>query len=204
MTVVQQETVALPAPRRKGAMSVEECIAARRSRRAYASDPVTLAELGQLLWAAQGITGPEGQRTAPSAGALYPLELYVSASRVGGLAPGIYKYSPENHDLTLHIAGDRRRELTALAKDQDCMRFSACAILFAAVFERTASKYADRALRFVCMEVGHAAENMCLQATALGLGTCVVGAFEPAELRREVQLPKQEEPVSMLTVGRRA
>ena len=203
MTVVQQETVALPAPQRKGTMSLEESIAARRSRRAYASHPVTLAELGQLLWAAQGITGPEGQRTAPSAGALYPLELYVSASKVEGLAPGIYKYDPEHHDLTLHVAGDRRRELTAAAKDQDCMRFSACAILFAADYERTASKYAERAIRFVCLEVGHASENVYLQATALGLGTCAIGAFEPAELRREVQLPKEEEPVSMLTIGRR-
>lgn len=203
MMVVHQETVALPAAMLKGEVSLEEAIAARRSRRAYTSDPLTLAELGQLLWAAQGITGPEGQRTAPSAGALYPLELYVSASKVEGLAPGIYKYSPEGHDLTLRAIGDRRREWTAASKDQDCMRFSACAILFAADYGLTVSKYGDRGVRFVCMEVGHAAENVYLQATALGLGTCEVGAFEPAELRREAQLPKDEEPVCMLTVGRR-
>jgi SagB-type dehydrogenase family enzyme len=185
-------------------MSIEEVIAARRSRRAYSSQPVTLAEAGQLLWAAQGITGPENQRTAPSAGALYPLEVYLSATRVEGLAPGIYKYDPEQHSLVLHAAGDRRKDLTAVAADQDCMRFSACAILFAAVYERTAAKYGDRAARFICIETGHALENVYLQATALGLGTCLVGAFEPGDVARVAELPADEKPVCMLTAGRRA
>jgi SagB-type dehydrogenase family enzyme len=185
-------------------MSIEAAIAARRSRRAYTSEPVTLGEAGQLLWAAQGITGPEGQRTACSAGALYPLEVYLSATRVDGLPPGIYKYDPQSHGLSLQVAGDRRSEFTAAAFDQDCMRFSACAILFAAVFERTTVKYGGRGELYVHIEVGQASENVYLQATALGLGTCIVGAFEPADVGRIAQLPPEEKAVCMLTVGRRS
>lgn len=201
MPAIQQQTIALPQPRRKGKMSIEEAIRARRSRRAYSSQPVSLADAGQLLWAAQGITGPEKQRTAPSAGALYPLELYLSAARVEGLAPGIYKYDPEEHQLIPHVAGERRRELTAAANDQDCMRFSAWALLFAAVRERTEAKYEGRAPRFICIETGHAVANVYLQAAALGLGTCIVGAFDPDAAARVAELPPEEEIVCLMTAG---
>jgi SagB-type dehydrogenase family enzyme len=184
MIEVQEKTVHLPAPREQGRMSLEEAIAARRSRRAYKSDPLKLNEAGQLLWAAQGITGPEQQRTAPSAGALYPLETYLAATRVEGLAPGVYKYRPEYHDLVLRMPGDRRRELTAAASDQDCVRFSACVIVFAAVYERTTAKYGSRGVSFVRMEAAHASQNVYLQAASLGLGTVAVGAFDEAEIRR--------------------
>jgi SagB-type dehydrogenase family enzyme len=204
MTEALHETVALAAPSRKGAMSVEQALAGRRSRRAYSGSPVTLAEIGQLLWAAQGITGPEGQRTAPSACALFPLQVYLSATRVDGLAPGIYKYNPDHHDLTLHVAGDKRSELTAAARDQDCMRFSACAILFAAVFEPTVTKCGERGVYYVYMEAAHASENVFLQATALDLGTCAIGSFEPAKIRCAAMLSKEEEPVYIMTIGRRS
>ncbi len=201
-TVTQQQLIPLPEPRLRSKVSLERALAERRSKRAYASAPVELAEAGQLLWAAQGITGPEEQRTAPSAGALYPLELYLSATKVDGLAPGLYRYHPEAHELALHAAGDRRRDLTAAADDQDCVRFSACVILLAAATERTAVKYGQRAAKFICLEAGHAAENACLQATALGLGVCEVGAFDPEAVKGLFHLPAEEEAIYMLTVGR--
>jgi SagB-type dehydrogenase family enzyme len=204
MQAVHQELITLPAPRLKGSMSVETALAVRRSRRAYSGNPLTLAEAAQLLWAAQGITGPEGRRTAPSAGALFPLEVYLSATRIEGLAAGIYKYIPADHSLALHAAGDRRRSLTAAASDQDCMRFSACAFLFAAAYERTTVKYGSHGRQYVCMEAAHALANAQLQATALGLSTCPVGAFDPAAVRLAAELPDSEEPVYLLTAGKPA
>lgn len=197
------KSIALPAPRRKSKVSIEQALAARRSRRAFASEPVTLAEAGQLLWAAQGVTGPEGQRTAPSAGALFPLEIYLSATRVEGLAPGIYLYDPEAHRLTPHVAGDRRRELAAAA-DQDSMRFSACALLLAAVEERCVARHAERTGKFIAIEAGHASENVYLQAAALELSVCVVGTFSVRDVRRVMQLPAGQEPLFFLTIGRPA
>ncbi|MGD0200568.1 MAG: SagB/ThcOx family dehydrogenase [Bryobacteraceae bacterium] len=199
----QAVTVRLPAPRTKGTLSIEEAIAARRSQRAYRSDPLTLAEAAQLLWSAQGITGPERQRTAPSAGALFPLELYLCVSRVEGLEPGTYRYHPRPHELVLVSPGDKRRELAAAALDQDCIRFSSCILLFAAVPERITVKYGQRGLRYIHMEAGHAAENVYLQATALGLGTVVVGAFDDAQLARIAHLAAGEEAVYMMPVGKR-
>jgi len=199
---VKRETIQLPAARRKGRMSLEEALLARRSRRAYGGEPVTLAEAAQLLWAAQGITSPELQRTAPSAGALYPLETYLAATRVEGLAPGIYHYLPERHGLVLERAGDVRKELTAAAMDQDCLRFSACVILFAAVYERMTVKYGERGAGFALREAGHAAQNVCLQAAALGLGTVVMGAFDPVEVRRIAGLPEEQDPVYLMPAGR--
>jgi SagB-type dehydrogenase family enzyme len=199
---VQERTVQLPAPRRKSRMSLEEAIASRRSRRTYRSDPLSLSEAGQLLWAAQGITGPEGQRTAPSAGALYPMEVRLAAMRVDGLAPGVYRYRPEEHDLVLEEPGDYRKELTTAACDQDCVRFSACVLIFAANPEQTIAKYGSRAGLFVQMEAAHAAQNVYLQATALGLGTVVIGAFEPAAIRRVAGLPRGENPVYLMALGK--
>ncbi len=196
------DTVALPAPQTKGRMTVEQALATRRSRRAYASTPLKLAEVSQLLWAAQGITGPEGRRTAPSAGALFPMELYLSASRVEGLAPGIYHYDPAEHTLGLIAAGDVRREMTAACADQDCVRFSACLLIFSAVPEACAARYGDRAPKFIHIEAGHAAQNVYLEATALGLGVCDIGAFSPDPVRRLVHLDDDEEPICLMTAGR--
>ena len=198
------ESIALPVPRLKSKLSIEQALSARRSRRTYAPAPVTLAEAGQLLWAAQGVTGPEGQRTAPSAGALFPLEVYLSATRVDGLAPGVYLYDPESHRLTEHLPGDRRRDLTAAAADQDSMRFSGCALILAAVVERCAVKYGERAGRLIALEAGHAAQNVYLQASALNLAVCAVGTFSAQDVREAVQLPADQEPVYLLTVGRPA
>lgn len=183
-------------------MSLEEAIAARRSRRAYRGDPIRLTEAGQLLWAAQGITDPaEQKRAAPSAAALYALETYLVATKVEGLAPGVYKYRPEEHDLALHAAGERRRELAA-SIDQDCVRFSAAMLVFAGVRKRLTPRFGDRADRFIDMEAAHAAENVQLQGTALGLGTVCIGGFKAVEIRRILDLPDGEEPVYLMAVGK--
>jgi SagB-type dehydrogenase family enzyme len=202
MGSIEPAAIALPEPRSKGTLPLEQAIGCRRSRRGYKSEPITLVEVSQLLWAAQGTTGPEDQRTAPSAGALYPLELYFSATRVEGLAPGIYKYRPETHDLVAVVEGDKRRELTAATQWQDCMRFSAAVLLFAAVYARTTVKYGERGIRYVHMETGSAVENVYLEATALGLGTVCVGSFDDAELAAVAHLPEGEDPICMMPIGR--
>lgn len=196
------EVIALPRPRLKGGMSLEEAIAARRSKRGYRAEPVRLNDAAQLLWAAQGITGPEDKRAAPSAGALYPLELYLSVTKVEGVPPGVYRYGPAAHTLAVHVEGDRRRELTAAAMDQDCIRFSACALVFTAVLNRTLAKYGERGRRYIDMEAAHASQNVYLQAAALGLGTLAVGAFEPAAVARCLELPRAHKPIYLMPVGR--
>ncbi len=196
------DTIALPSPCVKGKMSIEEAVAARRSRRGYKSDPLKLADIGQLLWAAQGITGPEQQRTAPSAGALYPLEIYVAATRVDGLPPGLYSYDPESHALALLSPGDKRRDLTEASGWQDCIRFSSCVLLIAGVFSRTTAKYGERGIRYVHMEAGHVAENIFLQATALGLGMVVAASFDDARVASVAHLADGEDPLCLLPLGR--
>ncbi|MEE9139802.1 MAG: SagB/ThcOx family dehydrogenase [Alphaproteobacteria bacterium] len=204
MTLELGDAVALPEPRQAGPLSVEAALSSRRSVRDFAKGPLTLAEVSQLLWAAQGITDPEGYRAAPSAGALYPLEVYLVAGEVAALEAGIYKYDPLRHRLTLMQLGDRRAELAAAALDQDWMADGAAVLVIAAVPERTERKYGDRANRYVPMEAGHAAENVYLQAAALGLGTTVVGAFRDAQVKAVVGMARDERPLCLLPVGRPA
>ena len=181
--------------------SLERVVQVRRSVREYSRKPLTHDELAQLLWAAQGVTGPEGLRTAPSAGALYPLEVDVVIGDVDGLPSAIYRYSPDRHELVLTREGDRRRELGAAALGQDCVEAGAAVIALAAVYERTTGKYGERGIRYVHMEVGHAAQNVCLEAAALGLGAVVVGAFEDAAVKRVLGLARDEEPLALIPVG---
>jgi SagB-type dehydrogenase family enzyme len=180
---------------------VEAALRERQSVREYSGDPVTLAELSQLLWAAQGVTHSRGRRTAPSAGALYPLELYVVAGRVDGLEKGLYRYRIGDHDLLEVSREDLQGELTAAALGQECIADAAAVIVVAGVVERSAVKYGERALRYVHMEVGAVAENIYLQATALGLGTVYVGAFRDAQVKRVLRMP-EEDPFAILPVGR--
>ena len=200
---VSGQTIPLPPPRLQGALAVEEALAARRSVRDYAPGPLTLAEVGQLLWAAQGVTSPEGFRTAPSAGALYPLELYLVVGEVEGLAPGVYHYEPESHALTRIIAGDLRRVLEMAALGQDYVRTAAVDLVLTGVYQRTARRYGERAQRYVHMEAGHAGQNVYLQAEALGLGTVAIGAFNDEEVQRLLSLPAEEAPLYIMPVGRK-
>jgi len=194
--------VVLPKPVFKGAISVEEALLKRRSVRAFANVPLTLAEVSQLLWAAQGTTSESGGRTAPSAGALYPLEVYVAAGNVQGLAPAIYKYRPGEHVLVKIKDGDIRADLADAAVGQSCVKDGAIDVVVAAVYERTTKKYGERGIRYVHMEAGHAAENICLQASALGLGVVTVGAFYDERVEASVGMPDNELPLYVVPVGR--
>jgi SagB-type dehydrogenase family enzyme len=196
--------VKLPRLTGAGERSLESVLQERRSVREYARAPLGRGELARLLWAAQGMTGPSGLRTAPSAGALYPLEVDVVAGDVDGLPSGVYRYRPDPHELVLVKAGDRRGELAAAALGQECVAAGAAVIALAAVYERTTGKYGERGIRYVHMEVGHAAQNVWLQATALGLGTVVVGAFDDVPVKRALGLALEEEPLCLMPVGRLA
>ena len=196
------EDVDLPEPAVSGGMSVEQALRERRSVRAYTGEPLTLVEVGQLLWAAQGVTTDWGGRTAPSAGALYPLELYVVAGAVDGLEAGVYRYEPSGHRVEGIITGDVREELSAVSLQQESVRDGAAVFVLSGVYERTRSRYGDRAERYVHIEVGHAAQNLALQATALGLGCVVVGSFGDDDLKDLLAMSVDESPLYVVPVGR--
>ncbi|MEJ2361620.1 MAG: SagB/ThcOx family dehydrogenase [Gammaproteobacteria bacterium] len=196
------ETIQLPAPGLSGQQSLEALLQRRHSVREYSDQALTLAQLGQLLWAAQGITHGSGYRTAPSAGALYPLELYAVVSHVTGLSKGIYHYQPGGHALVKTEDGDIRNDLAEAALSQASVAQAPVVIVFTAVLARTEKKYGPRAQRYVDIEVGHAAENLFLQAGALGLGTVDVGAFDDEGVARVLQLPPDRNPLLLMPVGR--
>lgn len=194
--------IRLPAPRLDGDLALERALHTRRSVRAFGRTPLTLAEVSQLLWAAQGVTTRDGRRTAPSAGALYPLELYLVAGNVEHIEPGIYRYVPDGHRLAALMRGDRRADVARAALGQECVERAAAVLTFAAVEERTARKYGKRSERYVPIEVGHAAQNVLLQATALGLGAVVVGAFDDRALQGTLGLQQEETPLYLVPVGK--
>ncbi|CAB49164.1 SagB/ThcOx family dehydrogenase [Pyrococcus abyssi] len=172
------EVIKLPEPRLRGEMSVEEAIARRRSIRTYKDEPLTIEELSQLLWAAQGITDERRKfRAAPSAGATYPFEVYVVVGKVMGLKPGVYLYNPFEHSLILVREGNFMQDLEEAALNQKWVGNAAINIVLVAYYERTTSVYGERGIRYVHMEAGHIGQNIYLQATSLGLGTVAVGAF---------------------------
>jgi SagB-type dehydrogenase family enzyme len=186
----------LPAPERNGRMSLEEALAARRSVREFRREPITDRELSQLLWAAQGITNTDGLRTAPSAGALYPLEVWVAT------ASGFYHYEPHKHRLTRHLERDLRPDLYRAALLQEAILQGPVVFVIAAVYERTAQKYGEqRTPRYVHMEVGHSAQNLLLEAVALGLGGVLIGAFNDREVERVLSLPADQKPLYLIPVG---
>jgi SagB-type dehydrogenase family enzyme len=192
----------LPTPKIEGKISLEETLFKRRSVRDYASEGLRLEEVSQLLWAAQGITAEWGGRTAPSAGGLYPLTVYLVAGNVEDLAGGVYKYNPERHELTMVKDGDFREQMAAASLDQTWVKEGAINIIIAAVYEITTGKYGERGFRYVHMEAGHAAQNICLQATALNLGAVTVGAFEDDQIRQTVGMAANENPLYVIPVGR--
>jgi len=196
--------VTLPEPRLKSEVSLEETLLKRRSVREYANLPLTLDNVSQLLWSAQGITAEWGGRTAPSAGGLYPLEVYLVVGSVENLAPGVYKYRPERHDLVKVRDGDVREELANAALGQTWVKEGAVDIVIAAVYERTTKKYGDRGVRYVHMEAGHAAQNIYLQAAALNLGMVTVGAFYDDSVKDILGMAGNEAPLYVIPVGRKA
>ncbi len=197
--------IKLSSPASKGAVSVEEAIARRRTWREFTGKPLSEEVLSQLLWAAQGITEPRrGLRAAPSAGALYPLEIYLAVGEPAGsvLRKGIYHYLPLEHGLEERAGGeDRRTAIARAALGQDWMADAAVIFLVAAVNDRTTRKYRDRGWQYIQQEAGCAAENLLLQAAALGLRSAVVGAFDDHELAGIFTLSPSEVPVLLLPAG---
>ena len=194
--------IPLPEPRTAGDVSVEQALRERRSVRSYKADPLDLTEISQILWSAQGITSTRGFRTAPSAGALYPLELYVIVGNVKNLPPAIYKYTPRDHALIEIASGDKRSQLSRAALRQSSIRKAPAVFLICAVYERVTGKYGQRGIRYVHMEVGHAAQNVCLQTIALGLNTAVIGAFRDGEVKTITNLASDEQPLYFVPIGR--
>ncbi|MDH3973623.1 MAG: SagB/ThcOx family dehydrogenase [Deltaproteobacteria bacterium] len=193
------ESIKLPPPILNGKFSLEKTLQKRRSVREYSGKKLRLAQVSQLLWAAQGITSSDGMRTAPSAGALYPMEIYLLAGYVENLPQGIYRYRPEEHDMQTVAEGDFRDKLAEAALGQECIKEGAAVIIITAVYERTTVKYRDRGIRYVHMEVGHIAQNIYLQARSLDLGTVFVGAFYDRGVKKVLNI--HEEPLGIMPVG---
>jgi len=195
--------IILPEPRYDSDVSLEETLLKRRSIRSYTGEGLTLQEVSQLLWAAQGITDPSGKRTAPSAGALYPLEVYIVVGDVEDIVKGVYKYEPQQHELVKVLAGEQRKALAKAALDQQSVAQGAIDIVITAIYKRTTGKYGDRGVRYVHMEAGHAAQNVYLQAVALNLGTVSIGAFYDDQVKEVLNLPEDREPLYIMPVGKK-
>jgi len=197
--------IPLPDPSGWQALSLEQTIAARRSVRDYTAQPLTLDALSRLLHAAQGITEPRrGLRAAPSAGALYPIELYPVVRDVVGLEPGIYHYAVQEHALEQVQAGDPHSAVMQAGLGQAVLGQAAVCFVLSAIFQRTRFKYRERTYRYVLLEAGHVGQNLCLAATGLGLGACTVGAFDDDDLNELLGLDGQEEAaLYIIAVGNR-
>lgn len=199
---LEDARLSLPEPRYDGDVSVEEALLRRRSVRSYTSGALTLGEVAQLLWAAQGITSPGGERATPSAGATYPLELYAVIGSVEGVAQGVYQYRAHRHELVKVLEGEKRKALAEAALGEPSVAQAAVDIVMTAVHKRTTDRYGSRGIRYVAMEAGHAAQNVYLQAVALNLGTVVVGAFHDNRVKEVLNLPEDEDPLYIMPVGR--
>ncbi len=176
-------------------MPLEKALSQRRSVRAYTDIPLDLEDIAQLFWAAQGITCSWGGRTAPSAGALYPLEIHAAT------ADGVYHYLPAGHRAKVTIQEDVRQALWEAGLRQKALRQAPVIFVITAVYERTAGKYGTRAERYVKLEVGHAAQNLLLQAVALDLSAVPIGAFHDEQVASALHLPAEQEPLYLIPVG---
>jgi SagB-type dehydrogenase family enzyme len=190
------QVISLPSPRVKSEVSLEEALLKRRSVRSWTLEELTWEEISQILWAAQGITEQRhGFRTAPSAGALYPLEVYVVKRE------GVYQYLPQGHKLKKTLEGDFRFPLSRAALGQEAVSKAPVDIVITAVYQRTQRKYRERGIRYVHIEAGHVAQNIHLQAVALGLSSVPIGAFNDGEVKRVLSLPQEIEPIYIIPVG---
>jgi SagB-type dehydrogenase family enzyme len=196
------ELIRLPEPKKKSSLSIEEAIESRRSRRSYTDDPVLLKDISQLCWAAQGITELRtGFRAAPSAGALYPLEVFLVVGN-SDLAAGIYHYLCREHTLQRVKKGDYRRQLCEASLGQEWVEEAALDFVITAIYDRTTRKYGERGReRYVHMEAGHAAQNIYLQAESLGLGTVTIGAFYDDQVREVISAPSEYMPLYVMPIG---
>lgn len=197
-------TISLPAPVLEGAYSFEEAVFLRRSVRNFAPEPLNLQQVSQLMWAAagktvDGISGPT--RAYPSAGAMHPLELYIAAGNVEGLDPGIYQYQWDDHALLLISEGDYRRSLSDACAGQAAPLNAPATVVISAVYSRTVRRYGSRGeVRYVPMDAGASAQNVQLQAVALGLGSLMIGAFQDGAVQSLLKTSSAE-PLIIMPVG---
>ncbi len=198
---MHEEKIKLPEPVLKGKISFEEVLYKRRSVRKFKNGFLNLKQVAQLLWACYGITDKRGFKTTPSAGATYPLEIYLIAGDVSELKSGVYKYLPDEHSLIKIIDKDIRRELMELSLRQKFIKEAQITIVITADFKRTTSYYGDRGIMYVHMEAGHSGQNIYLQAEALGLGTVAVGAFNETQVSKLLNLPKNEKVLYIFPIG---
>ncbi|MDD5070230.1 MAG: SagB/ThcOx family dehydrogenase [Candidatus Omnitrophica bacterium] len=195
-----EEEINLSPVKTVGKLSVEEAISKRRSIRGYKNGPLSLGEVSQLLWSAQGITANRRLRTVPSAGALYPLEIYLAAGKVKDLKSGIYRYNPERHSLIKVVDGDKRFDLFSCSFSQSSVKNAPISVVICAQYERTTGKYGERGKRYVHMEAGHVGQNIYLQAKSLNLATVVIGAFSDEDVKKI--LNAKEAPLYIIPIGR--
>ena len=197
------EAIKLPPPAHKGAVSVEEALARRRTVRRFASRSLDLNQVSQLLWGADGVSDPRGLRTAPSAGATYPLDLYlvVGERGVATLTAGVYHYRPLEHVLKLVTPGELRPAVAHASLSQSWMAEAPVMVVITAEYRRCTARYGERGIRYTHMEVGHVGENLFLQAEALGMGAGIVGAFDDRAIASILKTPAQHEPLLIMPVG---
>ena len=191
----------LPKPKLSSRISVEEALSNRRSVRAYGEEPLTVEEIGQLLWAAQGVTEKWGGRTAPSAGALYPLEIYLLAGEVKGLEAGLYHYHPADHSVSRKTAEDLRADVMEASLRQEQILKAPATLIITAIFERATEKYGQRGRRYVHQETGSVCQNVHLQAESLNLATVWIGAFDDRQVEQALGIA--EEPLAIMPVGKK-
>jgi SagB-type dehydrogenase family enzyme len=191
-----EEAIQLPSPRHHGPSSLEETLSKRRSIRTYTEASLKQEDISQLLWAAQGITDSSGKRTAPSAGALYPLEIYLVTGE------GSYHYQPEQHSLLVKSQEDKRSALYQAASRQQAVLHAPAVFVVTAVYARTITKYGpERSPRCVHMEAGHAAQNLLLQAVSLGLAGVPMAGFDDKQVQKVLSLPEDHAPLYLIPVG---
>ncbi len=203
-------TYLLPTPDTLGKLTLEETLNQRRSRRNFQNKALTDKEISQILWASYGISMPRndykflrgGLRTTPSAGALYPLEIYILIGNVNTIEVGVYKYISDGHKIEKIDDQDKREALCSAALNQEMIKTAPAVLFYSAIYERTTDKYGNRGReRYVCMDLGHSAQNVYLQAEALHLGTCGIGAFNDEEVKKVMDLPQAEEPLYIMPIG---
>ena len=199
-----KEEIKLPSPKLEGKMSVEEALAKRRSRRVFKDHSLTIETISQLLWSAQGITeNRTGFRTAPSAGATYPLDIYlvVGKDKLEYLEAGVYHYNPLRHSLKSITEGDQRRELARACLTQRFIEDAPVSLIITAEFSRITNRYGKTGIYYAYVEAGHVGQNIYLQTESLGLGTVMVGAFYEREISKVLGLPDQHVPLCVMPVG---
>jgi SagB-type dehydrogenase family enzyme len=193
--------IMLPRPDIIGTVPLETTIYNRRSRREYQDVEMSLIDLGQILWATQGVTSQEGFRTAPSAGALYPLEVYVLVTKAESLEMGIYRYLPANHALRLEKIGAFRDQLYDASLRQQLVSDAPVSIIITSVWERITGRYGSRGIIYGYLEAGHAGQNLLLQASALSLAVTGIAAFEDDRIKSILGLGQGEDPLYLFAIG---